>query len=75
MSLAKIRSRLFLTVPEAAQLLRVDPRTLRHAIDAGDVPAVRVSGAVRIPTDRFLAEVLLLPVEVTPDAHTDTAAG
>lgn len=50
-----LRGRLFCSVPEAAQLLELDPRTLRRAIDAGDFPAVRVAGTVRVPVARLLA--------------------
>jgi excisionase family DNA binding protein len=50
-----LRGRIFCTVPEAAELLEVDPRTLRRAIDAGEFPAVKISGSVRIPVAKLLA--------------------
>ena len=55
LSIEALRGRLFVGVPEAAQLLELDPRTLRRAIDAGDFPAVRVAGPVGVPVARLLA--------------------
>lgn len=46
-----------LTVAEAAHLMRVDPRTLRAAAAAGDIPSVRVGARVLIPREKFLALV------------------
>lgn len=43
----------YLTVGEAAERLRVDPRTLRQAIDAGQIPAVRLGRAIRIPAGQI----------------------
>lgn len=60
-----LRERLFLTVPEAATILRADPRTVRRAIEAGDITAVRINGVVRIPTQRFLDEVHLTETPCT----------
>jgi excisionase family DNA binding protein len=37
------------TVAEAARLLSVHPMTIRRAIETGEIPAVRVRRAVRIP--------------------------
>jgi excisionase family DNA binding protein len=39
----------YLSVTEAARVLNVDPRTVRAAIDKGDLPARLVNGVVRIP--------------------------
>ena len=41
---------LFATPPEVAILFRTDPRTIRHAIEKGEIPATRFRGALRIPT-------------------------
>lgn len=76
--LDELRSRLFLTVPEAASLLRADPRTIRRAIEDGTIPAVRVSGStIRIPTAPFLALAGIDPdsSEAPPasDAHASTS--
>ena len=45
--------RLFATVPEVAEILRADPRTIRRALEAGDIPGVQVGplGRWRIPTE------------------------
>jgi excisionase family DNA binding protein len=40
---------LFATVTEAAELLRLDERTVRRGITKGEIPAVRVATARRIP--------------------------
>lgn len=45
-----LTNRLFASVPETAELLGVDPRTLRRAIEDGQVPSVRVGVRVLIPT-------------------------
>ncbi len=45
-----LTGRLFLSVPEAAEVLGVDPRTLRRAIERLEVPATRVGARVLIPT-------------------------
>lgn len=47
------RDRLFLTVTEVAALMRVDPRTVRRAIEAGQIPATRVGQIWRIPVEKF----------------------
>ncbi len=39
----------FLTVAEAAGRLRVNERTIRRWIDAGELPAVRRGRVIRIP--------------------------
>jgi excisionase family DNA binding protein len=49
-----IRGKLFLTVPEVAELARIDQRTLRRAIDAGEIPTARFGNTVRIPTSALL---------------------
>lgn len=38
----------FLTVDEVAQLLKLNPQTVRNTIDRGDLPAVRFGRRVRI---------------------------
>jgi hypothetical protein len=45
--------RALLTVPAAARRLSLHPQRLRRAIAAGDVRAVTLAGAVRVP----LAEI------------------
>jgi excisionase family DNA binding protein len=47
--------KLFADVPETAAFLRYDQRTVRRAIEAGDIPAIKVGERWRIPT-RWLRE-------------------
>lgn len=52
------RGRLFATVTEVAAVLEVNPRTVRHGIDDGRIPSVRVAGnTIRIPWVPFLRDV------------------
>lgn len=44
-----------LTITEAAELLRVDPRTLRRACEAGEFPSVRVGRRWIIPREKLVA--------------------
>lgn len=44
-----------LTITEAAELLRVDPRTLRRACETGEFPSIRVSRRWVIPREKLLA--------------------
>lgn len=48
--LAALRSQLFATVPEAARVLRSDPRSVRRAIERDELPAVRFGSVIRVPT-------------------------
>lgn len=41
---------LFASVPETAAVLRTDERTLRRALEAGEIPGVRVGQRWKIPT-------------------------
>lgn len=68
MTAVQLRGRLFITVAEAAQVLEVDPRTLRRSIDAGEFPAVRVAASVRIPVAKFLDLCGLTPETVETPA-------
>ncbi len=67
MSVDELRTRLFATVAEAAPLLRSDERTVRRAIEAGHIPAVRVSNKTLIPV-RALFKLAGLDVDQGPDA-------
>jgi excisionase family DNA binding protein len=51
-----------ISVPEAAQLLGVNARTVYNAVERGECPAIRVGRVIRIPTARFLATYHLEPV-------------
>jgi excisionase family DNA binding protein len=48
--------KLFADVPETAEILRYDPRTVRRAIEAGEIPAVRAGGRWRVPTSWLRAQ-------------------
>ena len=41
--------RLFATAPETAQVLRSDERTVRRALEAGQIPGFRVGVTWRVP--------------------------
>lgn len=43
-----------LVVNEVAALLCVDPRTVINAINAGQIPAIRVGKQLRVPREPFL---------------------
>ncbi|WP_336632830.1 MULTISPECIES: helix-turn-helix domain-containing protein [unclassified Microbacterium] len=53
---------LTLTVPAAADLAGIGKNTMWDAVNAGEVPSIRLRGRVLIPTVRFLE---LFGVEVT----------
>jgi hypothetical protein len=53
--LADLEGKLFASAPEAAVVLRSDPRSVRRAIDAGDIPAVAVGPRKLVPV-RWLRE-------------------
>jgi excisionase family DNA binding protein len=57
-TLADLAGRLFATVPEAAAILRYDPRTLRRAIADGEIPAVKAGATYRIPVAWLRAQAL-----------------
>jgi excisionase family DNA binding protein len=42
--------KLFADVPETAKILRYDERTVRRAIEAGEIPAVRAGERWLVPT-------------------------
>jgi excisionase family DNA binding protein len=50
----------YLTVAEIAELLKLNPQTIRNMIDRGELPAVRVGSrrvrVLRSDLDEFLAE-------------------
>jgi excisionase family DNA binding protein len=49
-TLEEILDGLFADVPETAAVLRYDARTVRRAIEAGKIPAVRAGERWRVPT-------------------------
>ena len=48
-ALERIDGKLFATTTEAGAVLRYDHRTIRKAIEAGEIPAVRAGATWRIP--------------------------
>lgn len=48
-ALKRLDNKLFADTREASVILDVDPRTLRRAIIAGDIPAVRAGANWRVP--------------------------
>lgn len=48
-ALERLKGNLFATTTEAGAVLRCCPRTVRKAIEAGDVPAVKTGSTYRIP--------------------------
>jgi excisionase family DNA binding protein len=52
------RHRPWLTVAELAEITGEGEKVLRAAIDAGQIPSVRVGRYIRIPTARLMIEVL-----------------
>jgi hypothetical protein len=53
--LASLADKLFASVPEAAVILRSDPRSVHRSIAAGDIPAIRVGPRSLVPV-RWLRE-------------------
>jgi hypothetical protein len=47
--LTDLEGKLFASVPEAAAVLRSDPRSVRRSIAAGDIPATRVGPRSLVP--------------------------
>ena len=47
--MSRITEAPFLTVDEAAVLVRLSTKTIRRLIDSGQIPAIKVSGSIRIP--------------------------
>jgi excisionase family DNA binding protein len=45
-----LAERLFVTPAEAAELLDLDPRTVRAALQRGEIPGTRVGERWKIPT-------------------------
>jgi excisionase family DNA binding protein len=48
--LADLSDKLFADVPETAVVLRIDERTVRRSIEAGDIPGIRTGQRWRVPT-------------------------
>jgi len=57
--------KLFATVPEAAVVLRSDPRSVRRSIAAGDIPCTRVGPRSLVPV-KWLREAAGLETSGAP---------
>lgn len=71
---ARLRGRWFATVSETAEVLHVDPRTVRRAIDTGTIPSTRVGQQLRVPVAWLEAQAMLTeasPGGSPPTPHTD----
>lgn len=64
-TLADLGERLFADVPQAADILGRDPRTIRRAAEAGDIPASKVGSKWMIPT-AWLREQAGMPAPAAP---------
>ncbi|HET9969828.1 MAG TPA: helix-turn-helix domain-containing protein [Streptosporangiaceae bacterium] len=51
-----IPERLFASVPEVAEILGSDPRTVRRALEAGQIPGTKVGAFWKIPTAWLLKQ-------------------
>jgi excisionase family DNA binding protein len=49
MTLDDLGERLFATVNETAAITRYDPRTVRRAIERGEMPGIKVGVTWRVP--------------------------
>jgi hypothetical protein len=59
--LADLGDKLFASVPEAAAVLRSDPRSVRRSIAAGEIPAVPVGPRKLVPV-RWLRQAAGLDI-------------
>jgi excisionase family DNA binding protein len=48
-ALERVKNKLFANTSEAAAILDIDPRTLRAAIDRGEIPGTRAGANWRVP--------------------------
>lgn len=53
MTTASTPARPFRTTQELAEVLGVDPKTVRRYIEAGEITATRIGRQYRIPADEF----------------------
>jgi excisionase family DNA binding protein len=58
-ALERIKGKLFCTTTEAGAVLRYDHRTIRVAIEEGQIPGVRVGATWRVPVARIMQQVSL----------------
>ena len=56
-ALQRLGTRLFATTTETAAIFCYDTRTVRRAIEAGEIPAVRAGTTWRVPTAWIRAQI------------------
>lgn len=56
---AILEGRLFATVPEVAEILGYDERTVRRGIKDGQIPATQVGATHRVPVAWIRAQALM----------------
>lgn len=54
-----LQGRLFASVPEVAEILGYDERTIRRGIKDGQIPATQVGATHRVPVAWICAQALL----------------
>ena len=69
LTLDDLAGRLFATVPEVAVILRYDVRTVRRAIAAGEIPAVKAGATYRVPVAWLRTQAQAPGSALPPDAH------
>lgn len=74
MTLDDLGGRLFASVPEAAAILRRDPRTIRRAAGEGEIPARRVGTRWMIQTQWIRAEAGLTADSMSAGVDYDRLA-
>jgi excisionase family DNA binding protein len=72
-ALRRLGTRLFATTTETAAILRYDARTVRRAIEAGEIPAVRAGSTWRVPA-AWLREQARLGTSAEPSSEPTPAA-
>jgi excisionase family DNA binding protein len=55
MATAEVALPTTLTVEQAARVASISRRHAYHLVNTGEIPSVRLGGAIRIPTRRLLA--------------------
>jgi excisionase family DNA binding protein len=58
-ALERLDGKLFATTTEAGAVLNYDPRTVRAAIEAGEIPSVRAGSTYRVPVAWIREQVRL----------------
>jgi excisionase family DNA binding protein len=73
MTLDDLGDRLFVSAPEAAVILGRDVRTIRHAAEAGEIPASKAGAKWLIPTS-WIRQQAGMPTAAGSDVDYDRLA-